>query len=287
MNHYERIAQIIRYLDESHTDQPDLADLAERSGLSPFHFHRLFSEWAAITPKDFLQCVTLAHAKELLREGESVLEAAYETGLSGPGRLHDLCVNLEAASPGEVKSGGEGWTIRSGFAESPFGYCLIGESPRGICHLSFTESTDRELGAIDLQRNWPRARLEWEDDSATRLSESIFKPASERDKRSTLRAVVSGTPFQVRVWRALLEIPPGSLVSYGGLAEKLERPGSARAVGTAIGRNSLAYLIPCHRVIRETGALGGYRWGEERKRAMIAWESSTRAETEAALSSPR
>jgi AraC family transcriptional regulator of adaptative response/methylated-DNA-[protein]-cysteine methyltransferase len=287
MSYYERIAQIIRYLDESHTEQPDLSDLAERAGLSPYHFHRLFSEWAAITPKDFLQCLTLAHAKVLLRRGESVLDASYEAGLSGPGRLHDLCVHLEAASPGELKSGGEGWTILAGFAESPFGTCLIGESPRGICHLSFATTTDREVGAVDLRRNWPNASIEWDDIATAGTAARIFSRSSDAPGDANLRAIVRGTPFQVRVWRALLEIPSGSLVSYGGLAEKLHRPGAARAVGTAVGRNSLAYLIPCHRVIRETGAVGGYRWGVERKRAMIAWESSARSEKETVLSFPR
>ena len=174
MNDYQRIALVIRYLDECHAEQPDLASLAACVGLSPFHFHRLFSAWAAITPKDFLQCLTLAHSKELLRKGESVMAVAMKSGLSGPGRLHDLCVNLEAASPGELKSGGKGWTISAGFADSPFGPCLVAESPRGICQMDFIESRNGEEEWRTLQDNWPRALLHRDDVTATRLVERIF-----------------------------------------------------------------------------------------------------------------
>jgi AraC family transcriptional regulator of adaptative response/methylated-DNA-[protein]-cysteine methyltransferase len=277
MNDYQRIARVIRYLDECHAGQPDLASLAEIAGLSPYHFHRLFSAWAGVTPKDFLQCLTLAHAKTLLRRGQSVLDAALGSGLSGPGRLHDLCVMLEAASPGEVKSGGEGWTITAGFADSPFGRCLIGESPRGLCHLSFVDAGDGAAALAALREHWPRARLLHDDASAARVAGEIFEPRGERPARPALRAFVKGTPFQVRVWRALLQVPPGTLVSYGRLAASLDKPAAARAVGTAVGRNPLAWLIPCHRVIRETGVIGEYRWGAVRKRAMMAWESAPRS----------
>jgi AraC family transcriptional regulator of adaptative response/methylated-DNA-[protein]-cysteine methyltransferase len=273
MNDYERIARVIRYLDERHAEQPDLARLAEVAGLSPFHFHRLFSAWAGITPKDFLRCLTLAHAKALLREGLSVLDAALASGLSGPGRLHDLCVILEAATPGEVKSGGADWTISAGFADSPFGRCLIGVSPRGICHLSFIDAGDGAADLAALHENWPRARLQRDDANAARLARRIFERPARRPARPALRAIVKGTTFQVRVWRALMQVPPGTLVSYGRLAAALEKPAAARAVGTAVGRNPLAWLIPCHRVIRETGVIGDYRWGPVRKRAMVAWES--------------
>jgi AraC family transcriptional regulator, regulatory protein of adaptative response / methylated-DNA-[protein]-cysteine methyltransferase len=277
MNDYERIAQIIRFLDARHIEQPDLTTLAGHAGLSPFHFHRLFATWSGVTPKDFLQCLTLAHAKELLRDGESILEAALESGLSGPGRLHDLCVNLEAASPGEVKSGGAGWTISSGFAESPFGKCLIAESPRGICHLSFIENEKTAL--VELQKEWPQAKLKRDDSVAATLIERIFsrQGATQHAGPETgapLRAFVRGTPFQVRVWRALLHVQPGTLTSYGRLASVIDKPTAARAVGTAVAKNPLAYLIPCHRVIRETGVIGEYHWGPIRKRAIIAWESS-------------
>lgn len=280
MNDYDRMARVIRYLDERHTDQPDLAALAERAGLSPYHFHRLFSTWAGITPKDFLQCLTLAHAKELLRKGESVLETAVEAGLSGPGRLHELCVTLEAASPGELKSGGQGWTILAGFADSPFGRCLIGGSPRGICYLTFPESTTDDAALSEIQEEWPQARVSRNDDAARQWAQRIFqRPVSPLEK-PLLRAFVRGTPFQVTVWRALLRIQPGTLVSYGRLAAALGQPKAARAVGAAVGQNPISYLIPCHRVIRETGALGGYRWGTVRKRAMLAWESAPRARSE-------
>jgi AraC family transcriptional regulator, regulatory protein of adaptative response / methylated-DNA-[protein]-cysteine methyltransferase len=272
MNDYERIAQVIRFLDARHVEQPDLTTLAGRAGLSQFHFHRLFATWAGVTPKDFLQCLTLAHAKELLRDGESVLEVALESGLSGPGRLHDLCVNLEAASPGELKSGGAGWTISAGFADSPFGKCMIAESPRGICHLSFIENEKPAL--VELQKNWSQAKLERDDSVAARLAARIFRRPDDPYSQPVLRAFVRGTPFQMRVWRALLQVQPGTLTSYGRLANSIGNPAASRAVGAAVGQNSLAYLIPCHRVIRETGVMGDYHWGPTRKRAIIAWESS-------------
>lgn len=278
MNDYERIARVIRYLGEHQAEQPDLAALAAYAGLSPFHFHRLFSAWAGITPKDFLQCLTLARAKSVLRNGEGVLDAAVAAGLSGPGRLHDLCVGLEAASPGEIKSGGAGWTITAGFAASPFGRYLAGEGPRGICHLAFIEPGTEAAALEALRAEWPGARLRHDDAAAADLAARIFERAAPAGSRPVLRACVRGTAFQVRVWRALLHIPPGALVSYGRLAAALGAPKAARAVGTAVGRNPLAYLIPCHRVIRETGAFGDYRWGVARKRALLAWESGLAAE---------
>lgn len=275
MSHYERIAQVIRYLDEHHDEQPSLATLARHVGLSRFHFHRLFAAWAGITPKDFLQCLTLVHARALLREGESVLDAALGSGLSGPGRLHDLCVSLEAASPGEIKSGGAGWTIVVGMADSPFGPCLIGRSPRGICHLSFADSAEYALGLAAIRAQWPAAGLQRDDSAASRMGQTIFARPPGPSPR--LSALVRGTPFQIRVWQALLQVPPGILISYGRLAALLGRPNAARAVGTALGHNPVAYLIPCHRVIRETGAVGVYRWGAARKRAMVVWETASHA----------
>jgi AraC family transcriptional regulator of adaptative response/methylated-DNA-[protein]-cysteine methyltransferase len=275
MNAYERIARVIRYLEAHHAEQPDLARLADVAGMSPYHFHRLFSAWAGIAPKDFLQCLTLAHARALLQEGASVLDAALAAGLSGPGRLHDLCVILEAATPGEVKSGGAGWTLRAGFADSPFGRCLIGESARGLCHLSFHDD-DRNKALAALHGHWPKARLRRDDAAAARLADEIFVLPAQRSARTALRAFVKGTAFQVRVWRALLQVPPGALVSYSRLAATIDEPAAARAVGAAAGRNPLAWLIPCHRVIRETGAIGAYRWGAVRKRAMLTWECAVR-----------
>lgn len=278
VNDYERIARVIRHLDEHHLEQPDLATLAKVAGLSPFHFHRLFTSWAGITPKDFLQCLTLAQVKERLRQGESVLDTALAAGLSGPGRLHDLCVNLEAASPGEMKSGGAGWTIVAGFAQAPFGTCLVGESPRGICHLSFVESGKSQAAWAALQVDWPAARVKRADGAASRIVTQIFNLPSKEKPRPALRAFVCGTVFQIRVWRALLQIPAGLLVSYGHLAAAAGQPKAARAVGSAVGQNPLAYLIPCHRVIRETGVLGGYRWNPVRKSVMVAWEAADRFE---------
>jgi len=267
MSDYQRIAEIIRYLDGNFVDQPDLAALALRAGLSESHFHHVFTDWVGATPKEFLQCLTVSHARRLLLEGESVLTAAYESGLSGPGRLHDLCVSLEAASPGEIKAGGQGWKITAGYASTPFGKVLIAQSPRGVCWLSFP---DGATGAWEeMASQWPRAEWLHSDGAAQQLADQIFQPSASR---VPIRAHVRGSDFQVKVWRALLRIPPGSLVSYGALAMAAGFPAASRAVGTAIGQNAISYLIPCHRVIRQTGVMGNYRWDPIRKRAMIAWE---------------
>jgi AraC family transcriptional regulator, regulatory protein of adaptative response / methylated-DNA-[protein]-cysteine methyltransferase len=271
MNDYQRIELLIQYLDEHKTDQPDLQQLADHIRLSPFHLHRLFSDWAGITPKGFLKCLTLAHAKGLLLNGESVLNAALDAGLSGPGRLHDLTVTLEAASPGEIKAGGAGWTISAGLASSPFGTCVIGESPRGLCHLAFLSDEDRVTARESVVADWPNAEIQWSDHRAQQVADSIF--ARHTQERGPLRALVCGTEFQVRVWRALLAIPVGTLTSYSQLASNIDRPSAARAVGSAVGQNRLGYLIPCHRVIRETGVISEYRWGSQRKKAMIAYET--------------
>ncbi len=274
MSDYERIASVIRYLNRNHADQPDLTKLAKHVGLSPYHFHRLFSAWAGITPKDFLQCLTLSHAKQLLQNGKTVLDTTLDAGLSSPSRLHDLCVSLEAASPGEIKLGGAGLIITVGFADSPFGKCLIGENCRGICHLSFIEAGKEFAPATSaLKIQWPHAKLQRDDRNANKLSSYIFKRSVTRLASNPLRVFVKGTPFQVRVWQALLQIPPGAVVNYGGLATAIGRPTAARAVGSALSKNPLAYLIPCHRVIRETGAIGYYRWGQIRKRAILTWEN--------------
>ena len=216
----------------------------------------------------------VANARELLRRGRSVLDTALDARLSGPGRLHDPCVSLEAASPGELKSGGEGWKMTAGFAESPFGTCFIGESPHGICRIAFVNSDKDNTAMTALQQDWPRAKLRWDDSAAARLATGIFRRSAPSGARPALRAFVKGTAFQVRVWRALLQIPCGALVTYGRLASAVGQPAAARAVGTAVGRNPLGYLIPCHRVIRETGALGEYGWGRDRKHAMLSWENS-------------
>jgi AraC family transcriptional regulator of adaptative response/methylated-DNA-[protein]-cysteine methyltransferase len=265
VNDFERIARVIDFLDQRFQEQPSLSELAKRAGLSESHFHRLFTTWAGVTPKDFLQCLTLTHAREALRRGASVLDAAVEAGLSGPGRLHDLCVSLEAASPGELKARGAGGVVRYGFAETPFGKWLCAENERGICYLEFSSDTE------GLKKEWGAARLLRDDARAEQLTQQIFSDQKATGKER-FRAFVRGTEFQVRVWRALLRIPAGSLVSYGQVAQAIGKPTASRAVGAAIGANALAYLIPCHRVIRETGVIGDYRWGSARKRAIIGWE---------------
>ena len=274
MNDYERVATVIRFLDRHHTDQPDLNELAAAAGLSPFHFHRLFSAWAGVTPKDFLQCLTLEHVKQLLRDGDNVFDAALNAGLSGPGRLHDLCVTLEAASPGEMKTGGAGMQIDYGFSTTAFGEALIAETKRGICHLSFAEGRNRARDLLISQ--WPNAKLNRNDARIAELSAKIFTQARDATRRPTLRAFVHGTPFQLRVWRALLRVPSGSLTTYGRLAQAIGQSQAARAVGSAVGANPIAFIIPCHRVIRETGALGNYHWDPIRKRAILGWELSSR-----------
>jgi len=273
MNDYDRVARVIQFLDEHHTEQPNLQTLADHVGLSPYLFQRLFSRWAAISPKNFLQSLTMSHARVLLRDGTSVLEAALDSSLSGPGRLHDLCVNLEAASPGELKSGGEGWSIAYGFADTPFGTCLVGVGPRGICHLAFVAPSGTPTETAALQENWPGADLRRDDEAASRILAPIFDPPGGGGSKRPLNAFVRGTEFQVRVWRALLQTQSGTLVSYGQLAVAIGQPTATRAVGTSVGRNPVALLIPCHRVIRSTGVIGNYRWGHVRKRAILAWES--------------
>lgn len=271
VNDYERIARVIRFLDAHHAEQPDLARLAAVVNLSPFHFQRLFSAWAGVTPKDFLQCLTLNHLKSLLRNGGSIHAATFAAGLSSPSRAHDLCVGLEAATPGEMKSGGAGLDIAFGFTDSPFGTCLLAENARGICHLSFLETEARDAAVAELFQQWPAAELTHDDRFASKLAARIF---SQNGGPKNFRAFLQGTAFQVRVWRALLEIPPGNVTTYSRLAAAIGQPTAARAVGNAVGQNPLAFLIPCHRVIRATSVLGGYRWGPLRKRAMLGWEAA-------------
>ncbi len=268
---YERIASAIQFIEEHAGDQPTLDEVALHVGLSPFHFQRLFRRWAGISPKRFLQFVTVEHAKGLLRSSASVMDAAFEVGLSGPARLHDHFVALEAVTPGEYKSGGAGIDIGYGVQASPFGDMFLATTDRGICGLRFVD--DETDDAVDwLRRLWPGARL-FEDRRGTSvLAERVFDsgPASSEP----LQLFVRGTNFQVAVWKALLKIPPGRLVAYEQVAQAIGRPTASRAVGSAVGANRISFLIPCHRVIRTSGAMGGYAWGTPRKRAMIGWESS-------------
>ncbi|TSA33098.1 MAG: methylated-DNA--[protein]-cysteine S-methyltransferase [Verrucomicrobiaceae bacterium] len=268
---YEKVASVIRFLDSNRSAQTSVARMAGVAGLSESRFHRVFLRWAGVTPKDFLQCLSVEYAKSLLRDPKSVLDASLDAGLSGPGRLHDLTVNLEAASPGELKSGGLGIEVTWGFSECPFGLCSVGWNARGICHLAFHDR------AVDFPEslgwNWPMASLTRSDRAAARLAADIFESGSGRE----LRVFVPASRFQSKVWRALLQIPSGSLTSYSRIASAVGCPSAARAVGTACGANPVAYLIPCHRVIRETGIVKGYRWGTERKLAMLVRESGAPA----------
>lgn len=280
---YERVASVIRYVEQRFREQPTLSDVAAHLSLSESHLQRLFTRWAGISPKRFLQFVTARHARRLLRERRSVLDAAYASGLSGPGRLHDLIVNLHAVTPGELKREGEGVAIRFGIHPSPFGRCLIARTARGICALAFLDADGPDAAREYLAERWPLAALRWAPEESEALARRIFRlerPAagSRRGDAAPIPLVLQGTNFQLRVWEALLRIPPGAVATYGDIATRIGEPGAARAVGAAAGRNPIAFLIPCHRVIRSTGAFGGYRWGETRKRALLAWESARVAE---------
>ena len=271
---YALVAQAIRYIESHRREQPELAAIAGHVGLSEFHFQRLFSRWAGVSPKRFLQALTVEEARRSLTRSGSVLDAAYETGLSGPGRLHDLLVQCQAATPGEVKSGGEGLTIRYGVEPTPFGDALIGVTERGICAFSFVSEDKAGRAIEELHARWPGARLREDRDKTAAIAQRIFA-----DSRSDepLHLLIKGTNFQMQVWQALLRLPSGSLTTYGDLAQAIGRPSAARAVGSAVGSNAIAWLIPCHRVIRQTGVVDGYRWGSDRKRAMLGWEAAQAA----------
>jgi AraC family transcriptional regulator of adaptative response/methylated-DNA-[protein]-cysteine methyltransferase len=270
---FERIARAIAYLQHHAAAQPDLATVARHVHLSEFHFQRLFLRWAGVSPKRFLQHLTLTDAKARIARRGTLMDALAGGGLSGPGRLHDLFVTLEAMTPGEYRSGGAGLDIAFGFCKSPFGCALIAFTARGICALRFVERPDERVAAELISEQWPQARLTLDSLRAGELGRRIFDPLSSKTGKP-LALLVKGTNFQLQVWRALLQIPAGALASYGDIAARIGSPGSARAVGTAVGANPIAYLIPCHRVIRETGHLGGYRWGAARKAAILGWEAA-------------
>jgi AraC family transcriptional regulator, regulatory protein of adaptative response / methylated-DNA-[protein]-cysteine methyltransferase len=275
MNDYARVEKAIRYLKEHSIEQPDLRAVAEFAGLSEFHFQRLFSRWAGVSPKAMLKFLTAQRAKSLLRDARaSVLDAALDAGLSGPGRLHDLLVTVDAVSPGEFKNYGAGMAIRYGFHDSPFGVCLLGGTARGVCHLSFlNEDNARRRAAFldEFKSEWPRAEFRRDPQSTERLARQIFAGSASR---RPVRVLLAGTPFRLKVWQALLEIPFGRVASYRDVARAIGAPHACRAVGSAVGANPVAYLIPCHRVILETGVVGEYRWGRARKLAMLMWEKS-------------
>lgn len=269
---FQRVAAAIHYLVERQEDQPELDDVAAVTGLSPHHFQRVFTRWAGLSPKKFLKHVTLAAAKARLDASASVMDAAFDAGLSGPGRLHDLFVSVDAVTPGEYKRRGAGMTFRYGFHPSLFGEVIVVVSERGLAGFGFTAEMGREPALAEQQRGWSLA--EWTHDrKATQgFAERVF--AAPPDSDAPLSVLMRGTPFQIKVWEALLRIPSGKVISYGGLAARLGRPAAARAVGAACGANRVGFLIPCHRVIRDTGAVSGYRWGGVRKHAMLAWEAA-------------
>jgi AraC family transcriptional regulator of adaptative response/methylated-DNA-[protein]-cysteine methyltransferase len=272
---YDRIAEAIRYLESNYRDQPDLDALAAHLNLSPFHLQRLFTRWAGISPKRFVQYLTAEHAKQLLAQSHSVLDAAYDAGLSSPSRLHDLLIATEAVTPGEFKAQGAGLVIRYGRHATPFGDCLLAATERGVCMLAFLDDEAWPQAVNELARQWPQA-TSMEDPGYTQpFVEQIFA-VNGKSAAGPLTLLLKGTNFQIKVWEALLKIPAGSVVSYEDLAEAIGRPSAARAVGGAVGANKLAYLIPCHRVIRKSGVVKEYHWGPTRKKAILAWEAAHR-----------
>lgn len=269
---YAAVRSAIEFISEHWRAQPDVAEIAAAVGVSETDLHHLFRRWAGLTPKAFVQALTLDHARRILRESASVLDTAYEVGLSGPGRLHDLFVTHEAMSPGEWKSGGEGLTVRYGFHPSPFGTALVMVTERGLAGLAFNDPGDEQGSLDDMTSRWPRAR-HIEDTTATApVARRIFDSTQWRADRP-LRIVLIGTDFQVRVWETLLKVPMGRTVTYSDIAAKVCTPAAARAVGAAVGRNPISFVVPCHRVVGKTGAITGYHWGITRKRAMLGWEA--------------
>ena len=269
---YECMAKAIAFMRQNHLNQPDLKTIAQHVHLSEFHFQRLFTKWAGISPKHFVQYLTVEYAKSKITETKNLLQLTAEAGLSSPGRLHDLFVKLEAMSPGELKAGGAGLQIRYGVHETPFGSCLIAMTARGVCNLHFLNVVDKDVAERQLHAEWANAEIIHDQQATGEICDRIFQRVAVN--RSPLVLCVKGTNFQIQVWRALLRIPSGGITTYQGLAELMGRPKAARAVGNALGSNPVGYLIPCHRVIRESGEMGGYRWGLDRKAILLSWEAS-------------
>lgn len=268
---YQRISEAIQYIRHHFKQQPDLNEVAEKIHLSPFHFQRLFKEWAGVSPKKFLQYISVEHAKSILKaQKASLAEVAFETGLSGTGRLHDLFIQIEGMTPGEYKNGAENLEINYSFAESPFGNLLVASTRKGICFMSFAD--DGQQALRELQALFPRAALTQKTDLIQQNALFIFR--HDWSRLHEIRLHLRGTDFQLKVWEALLKIPMGKLSTYGQVAEQVKKPGASRAVGSAIGGNPVAFLIPCHRVIQSTGLVGQYHWGDIRKTAMIGWEAA-------------
>jgi AraC family transcriptional regulator of adaptative response/methylated-DNA-[protein]-cysteine methyltransferase len=271
LTNYDRIATAIEYMKTHFKEQPDLNEIAEKVHLSPFHFQRMFSEWAGVSPKKFLQYLSIGYAKSLLQDkGATLFDTAFETGLSGTGRLHDLFIGIEGMTPGEYKNGGEDLFINYSFAESPFGEIIVAATPKGICHLAFVG--DEKTVFADLQARFPNATYRQTVDLIQQNALYIF--SQDWSKLSDIRLHLKGTPFQIKVWEALLNIPMGGLSTYSAISGKIGSPAASRAVGSAVGSNPVAFLIPCHRVIRSSGETGEYHWGSTRKTAMIGWEAA-------------
>lgn len=270
LENYQRVEKAIGFIMANHERQPTLEEIAAAVHVSPFHFQRIFQEWAGVSPKKFLQYVSAQHARVLLRKNYSLAEVSFETGLSGTSRLHDLFVAIEAMTPGEYKSGGASLEIVYSFVPTVFGTALIASTPRGICNIDFV--TDEASGLLLLHRHWPQARLRRDENAWHAGVRDFFGEPGLPP--GPIRLHLKATPFQLKVWEALLRIPTGQLVTYGSVASYIGHPSASRAVGTAIGDNPVAYLIPCHRVIRSTGIIGEYRWDSVRKTSMIGWEQS-------------
>lgn len=269
---YQRIEKAIDFLEGNFERQPSLAEIARSAHLSEYHFQRLFRRWVGISPKRFLQFLTKEYAKDLLQRSRNLLDVTYETGLSSPGRLHDLFVSCEAVTPGEFKKKGEGVRLGYGFHPTPFGECLLAMTDRGICWLTFVKSAGREAEREALRRKWPNAELAEDVPATKRVVQEIFGLTTNGRSTARFRLHLQGTNFQLKVWEALLRIPAGSAVAYEEIAEHIGKPKAVRAVANAVANNPVAFLIPCHRVIRKLGEFGGYRGGAARKKAILAWE---------------
>jgi AraC family transcriptional regulator, regulatory protein of adaptative response / methylated-DNA-[protein]-cysteine methyltransferase len=275
---YIRIEKAIRYLESNYRKQPSLDDLAHHLGLSAFHFQRLFRRWVGISPKRFLQFLTVEYAKGLLDESRSLLDVTYESGLSSPGRLHDLFVTIEAMTPGEFKNRGQGLVIFWGIHQSPFGDCLLAVTDRGICGLAFVDRNQRAV-LMDLKSRWPNADFIEKPSMTKKTADSIFK-IEKADSARPLKLLLLGTNFQLKVWEALIRIPSGHLCSYEDVAKMAGNENAIRAAANAVAANPISYLIPCHRVIQKMGVFGNYHWGATRKKAIIAYEAAHREKAE-------
>jgi len=269
---YDSVRRAIAFISEHWRDQPGIEQVADAAGVTPDELHHLFRRWAGLTPKAFMQALTLDHAKGLLRGSASVLDAALDSGLSGPGRLHDLFVTHEAMSPGEWKNGGAGTTLRFGFHASPFGTAIVIASERGLAGLAFADPSEEQAALADMKRRWPRATYVEDHAGTAALAQRIFDPKLWRPEQP-LRVTLIGTDFEVRVWETLLKIPMGRAVSYSDIANKIRAPKASRAVGAAVCKNPVSFVVPCHRALGKNGALTGYHWGVTRKQAMIGWEA--------------